>query len=439
MALDASIYSQIQHQKPVNLLAQYADMLQMQGAQQQQSMNALKMHEYQRGIQKQNRLTDLMGSGADANALRKAGFLGEANEWEKNAAEVDAKRVKTLADRQEAQNKRVAFYRDNATFITSPEQAAQYVAAIHQDPELQGTAITSIPLEQLVAQIPQDPAQLGAWKQQFALGATDFMKLNAPKITTRNLGGTTDTLATEGLTGATRVLNSAQNTQSPDNAASTAASIENNKRSVGAQYANAAATRDVAAATREAALIGQQLKNDELREKAGERARAKDAAIAGTAAQISVIDKALTHPGRSTATGLSGTVDPRNFVPGTDATDFRVVLDQIGGTAFLQAFESLKGGGQITEVEGKKATDAMARLSRAQSDAEFERSLLDLREVMSKAYERQSGKAFDRAAPGAKLSREQSGPVQIRSDADYNALPSGAVFVGPDGKQRRKP
>lgn len=30
-------------------------------------------------------------------------------------------------------------------------------------------------------------------------------------------------------------------------------------------------------------------------------------------------------------------------------------------------------------------------------------------------------------------------PVQITSDADYEALPSGAVFVGPDGKTRRKP
>jgi hypothetical protein len=28
---------------------------------------------------------------------------------------------------------------------------------------------------------------------------------------------------------------------------------------------------------------------------------------------------------------------------------------------------------------------------------------------------------------------------RIASDAEYNALPSGATFVGPDGKQRRKP
>jgi hypothetical protein len=32
-----------------------------------------------------------------------------------------------------------------------------------------------------------------------------------------------------------------------------------------------------------------------------------------------------------------------------------------------------------------------------------------------------------------------SGPVKVSSDADYAALPSGAVFIDPNGKQRRKP
>lgn len=32
-----------------------------------------------------------------------------------------------------------------------------------------------------------------------------------------------------------------------------------------------------------------------------------------------------------------------------------------------------------------------------------------------------------------------SGPRKISNEADYNALPSGAVFIGPDGRQRRKP
>jgi hypothetical protein len=33
----------------------------------------------------------------------------------------------------------------------------------------------------------------------------------------------------------------------------------------------------------------------------------------------------------------------------------------------------------------------------------------------------------------------ESAPVAIKSDAEYNALPSGATFTGPDGQTRRKP
>lgn len=36
-------------------------------------------------------------------------------------------------------------------------------------------------------------------------------------------------------------------------------------------------------------------------------------------------------------------------------------------------------------------------------------------------------------------SSQPTGPAKINSDAEYNALPSGATFVGPDGKTRRKP
>ena len=133
--------------------------------------------------------------------------------------------------------------------------------------------------------------------------------------------------------------------------------------------------------------------------KARERESAKEASAASIDAQIGVIDKALNHPGRKTATGLSGMIDPRNYTPGTNARDFQVVLDQLGGAAFLQAFESLKGGGQITEVEGKKATDAMARLNRAQSDKEFEASLRDLREVMEKGRQRIKGQSAPDAQP----------------------------------------
>lgn len=107
----------------------------------------------------------------------------------------------------------------------------------------------------------------------------------------------------------------------------------------------------------------------------------------GTALQkadysIQLIDDMINHPGRETATGTSGLLDPRNYIPGTDATNFRVRRQQLEGRTFLEAFESLKGGGQITEVEGRKATEAIARLNTAQSDDEYLAALRELRGIL---------------------------------------------------------
>jgi hypothetical protein len=45
------------------------------------------------------------------------------------------------------------------------------------------------------------------------------------------------------------------------------------------------------------------------------------------------------------------------------------------------------------------------------------------------------------AAPGAGATsqQQQTAPVQIHNDAEYNALPSGRPFIAPDGSHRVKP
>ncbi|OAD17128.1 hypothetical protein [Achromobacter insolitus] len=132
-----------------------------------------------------------------------------------------------------------------------------------------------------------------------------------------------------------------------------------------------------------------------------------------TANQImGVIDQAINHPGRGYATGASSMLP---ILPGTDAADFRAVLDQIKGQAFLQAFETLKGGGQITEVEGQKATQAIARLDRAQSEAEFVKSLQELRGIVASGLERARRKA---GAAGQQTGAQPSGPASRPSLTD---------------------
>jgi len=99
---------------------------------------------------------------------------------------------------------------------------------------------------------------------------------------------------------------------------------------------------------------------------------------------LKVVDKALKHPGLSAGTGLQSKVDPRNYIPGTDAYNFSIVNKQLQGKAFLAAFESLKGGGAISEAEGNKAQSAIARLEQAQSTDEYKAALEDFADILKR-------------------------------------------------------
>jgi hypothetical protein len=106
------------------------------------------------------------------------------------------------------------------------------------------------------------------------------------------------------------------------------------------------------------------------------------------------------HPGLKTATGVSAWIDPANLLPATDAFDFSVRHKQLAGSIFLEAFQGLKGGGQITELEGEKATQSIARMETAQSEGEYLRALDDYEDIIRRGYKRlfqeaQGGAAFN--------------------------------------------
>jgi hypothetical protein len=108
------------------------------------------------------------------------------------------------------------------------------------------------------------------------------------------------------------------------------------------------------------------------------------------------------HPGTGYLVGASSYAP---VVAGTDAAGAKAYLDQVKGQAFLQAFETLKGGGQITQIEGEKATAAIGRLSEAQKESEFKSALNELIGIAMRAAERakkQAGQASEAGIqPGA--------------------------------------
>lgn len=137
------------------------------------------------------------------------------------------------------------------------------------------------------------------------------------------------------------------------------------------------------------------------------------AAVENADAQIAIVDQALNHPGREATTGLSGAFPT---MPGSEAANFEAVLEQIRGAAFLQAFQSLKGGGAITEQEGRKAEAAIARLQTSQSDEAFAASLRDLRRVLENGKKR----AAARLGPAAR--NTPATPQSALPVVDWNDL-----------------
>jgi len=78
---------------------------------------------------------------------------------------------------------------------------------------------------------------------------------------------------------------------------------------------------------------------------------------------------------------------------GSDTAGFLTRLDQIKDKTFLQAFESLKGGGQITQIEGEKATSALNRMNTAQSEVEFIKAAREFEENLRTGMELAKKKA----------------------------------------------
>ncbi len=115
---------------------------------------------------------------------------------------------------------------------------------------------------------------------------------------------------------------------------------------------------------------------------------------------LGMIDSLDTDPYLDSMVGPVSSRLP-NFSAG--AARVQSKMDQIGGQAFLQAFNSLKGGGQITEIEGQKATQAIARLNAAQSPADYRQALNELRQIVStgvqRARQQAGGGAAGQAAP----------------------------------------
>lgn len=105
---------------------------------------------------------------------------------------------------------------------------------------------------------------------------------------------------------------------------------------------------------------------------------------------INLIDSLIRHKGLSAGIGV---IEANTPTLREQTADFERRREQIQGRAFLQAFETLKGGGQITEREGEAATAALARAQAAQSEEAFIEAMLEFQDTLQRGIERARSQA----------------------------------------------
>lgn len=152
----------------------------------------------------------------------------------------------------------------------------------------------------------------------------------------------------------------------------------------------------------------------------------------------------------STDKGLSnitGTIMGRTPNLTNTATTAQAKLNMITSNIFQSSLQAMReasktGGavGSVSDKEGDKLQRTIAALDQAQGTASFKNELAKAveqvrmsKEIIRSAFEDQYAGVQLRGAEPA-----QGAPTRIRGDDGYNALPKGALYVGPDGVTRRK-
>lgn len=240
MAIDSSIalgVKPVQIESPVN---QLAGILQLQGAQQANQLNAMKMAQVDQANQRQNALLRLTGGwGADTTddqriaGLKNAGYFDEADKLAtslQNRRKIDSEAAVKDA---EAVDKRLQFSRSVLDMVQTPEQFLAWHQGNHSDPIL-GKLLKErgITADSAMANIQAALAQPGGLeklKAQSALGMDKFIEQNKPTIHTLNNGDTNQVIQTSGLGfDDPKTLMTTKINQSEDNKANNATSAANN-------------------------------------------------------------------------------------------------------------------------------------------------------------------------------------------------------------------
>jgi len=139
----------------------------------------------------------------------------------------------------------------------------------------------------------------------------------------------------------------------------------------------------------------------------------------------------IDHPGRVGATGASGFL--KRNVYGTDSYTFSQKLETFKNKLFIPQVQALKGMGALSDAEGKKLTDSVGALNENMDEKDFLKEL----NIVLKKLEDTKALVRSRLLTTSQPQPPTSGPKQIKSVEEYNALPPGP-YIDPNGVLKRK-
>ena len=374
MALDPSIalgVKPVQIESPIN---QMAKMYEMQNIVQSNKLNQMKMDEYTRGVAEAEQFKNALAQANDETAIRNAfyakGDVKGYNDYLKSLGEQKKLDIETTN----------LGYTGKKTQGEIVKQRQEFDNQAKRD-------LSFNPSDENIKAFAQDAVLKGIYTEDEAARATTQLlsiPMNQRQAFLAGQGATAGDLSTA----ATAKAGQAITMRGQDMTAATAKAGQD----VTVRGQNLTNKRELERIAIEKGRNSPEYIAAEAKAKEQGKAQAKFEANAPQALvtaknAVTKINELLTHPGLNSAVGLGGISTlgipgVANYIPGTDAADFKARLDEVLGGAFMEAFNTLKGGGQITEKEGEKATAAITRMSTSQSEAEFKKAAKEFQSVI---------------------------------------------------------
>jgi len=144
----------------------------------------------------------------------------------------------------------------------------------------------------------------------------------------------------------------------------------------------------------------------------------------------------VNHPGFETSVGAQGAsylfgmldkpLPPQ--LGGGDARDWVARFKEVQGQQFLQAIETLRGTGSISEAEGKAAQAAIARMAVSQTEQEFRTAVKDFQDIIKRGVDRNRAKLGQEpkyGTPPASQNQTIPGPAPGQAPAGAGTTSSG--------------